>query len=197
MRWLLLALLIGCGFPPFEPGSDLPEASVPAPVGGSDASLSDATAMTGSDVTGTFDMQGTLSALGMEIEVGFVGLFTQEGALESGATLQLELRSTDEPEEVGDTFPEPVSVDPEGRFEGTVVDLIIPAEFSDLLAGDATSDVIFTGRVLSSDCVDGLVGLQLKDAPVSISEMPISIRLDGTFQATRQGAECTFEEATE
>ncbi len=84
-------------------------------------------------------------------------------------------------------------MDDGGAFTGTVIDLIIPADFSPLLAEDATADVEFDGVVLDSDCVRGLLGLQLKEAKVTITDQPLSILLMGTFTATRQGATCTFD----
>ncbi len=189
MRTMLCALvLVGCGeFPPFEPGSDLQEVDAGALV-------PDAMAMTGSDVTGTFDMTGNVMAAGMPIEVGFLGRLTQAGVIMSGeATLQIELLDEDAPEAIPPSFPEPVPMNDGGAFNGTVIDLIIPAEFSDLLAEDANADVEFDGVVLDSDCVRGLLGLQLKEARVTISDQPLSILLMGEFTATRQGATCTFE----
>ena len=198
MRWLWTTCLLvwGCGeFPPFEPGSDLPDPAPPAVTSARpDASLPDATAKVGSDISGNFTIVGELVAVGMPIAVDFLGVFTQDGEIDDGAAmLQLELREAEDPEREGPSFPEPVAVDAEGGFKGTVLDLVIPVEFSDLLLEDANADVEFDGVVRDSDCVQGLLGLQLKDALTAVVEMPLSIRLDGSFRATREGATCDFD----
>lgn len=186
MRYVAVAVLLwGCGdFPPFEPGSDLPEQSPEVPEG---------VAQAASDVTGTFSMTGDVMAAGMPIEVGFVGALTQVGRLGDGdATLQIALVPED-PEAEAPSFAAPTAVSAEGRFKDTVVDLVIPQSFSDLLAEDALADVEFDGLILDSDCLHGNLGLQLKEALTTISPAPLSIRLDGRFTATREGATCTFE----
>jgi hypothetical protein len=200
---LTLAGLFGCA-EPVTPGTDLvdpaPEAvlgtppapAVPAPDGTPPAPGDAVTAQ----LDGEYAVAGSLmNPLGDPIAVDFTGVVTQEGAIEEGdARIHLEVRSKD-----GDgppaSFAEPVAVSPNGAFAGTVVDLLVSGDFSDLLAADVNTDLIFDARILDDDCFSGNLGLQLKEAQVTGFEGPISIRLDGTFTAVRDGAECDFPSA--
>jgi len=186
LRALLALFALGCGdYPPFEPGTDLPEQAAEVPEG---------VALAGSDVTGAFTMAGVVTAAGMAIEVGFTAELTQRGAIGGGeATLMIELVDGDDAEAQHPRFPEPVPVDSTGAFVGTVVDLVVSHETANLLTADASADVEFDGVVLTNDCVHGLLGLQLKDARTTIAEQPLSVRLEGTFNAIREGSECSFE----
>lgn len=200
LSWPLSVLLLavaGCGFP-IEPGSDLPDASPPAVLGPvapqPDVGLPEAEVSEGSDVTGTFDITGALdNPLGEPINLAFIGVATQQGEIASGmATLNIELRNPDTPGEPGPTFDAPAPITATGSFEGAALDLLIPQSFSDLLVEDATADVSLNGQIIDSDCISGLLTLGLKDARIEGLENPISIPLNGTFQAARQGAACNF-----
>ncbi|MCA9538105.1 MAG: hypothetical protein KC620_04420 [Myxococcales bacterium] len=146
------------------------------------------------DLTGRFTIEGTLqNPLGGAIEVHFIGVATQAGALTEGtATLALELRDPSTPDTAGPGFPAPVPIDGEGAFIGTVPDMVVPTHFSDLLRAPANATIALDGRVQSVDCFAGRVDLALLDAQVTVTDTPISLSLEGQFFATREGATCPW-----
>ena len=198
--------LVGCGFP-VEPGSDLPAEAPPAvlgpvpggkePPGGDspDVGLPDAQVDEGVDATGTFDIAGVLdNPLGDPISLVFLAVATQTGEIPSGAaTINIELRNPESPDAPGPTFDAPAPISAAGACDGAANNLVIPQSFSELLAADASADVGIAGQILNSNCIAGTLNFALKDALIMGLDNPISIPLNGTFQATRQGAApCDF-----
>jgi hypothetical protein len=195
----MLAVLSGCYEPPFEPGSDLlPDVGPAVLSSAADGGLADASADEGADINGRFNISGSLpTPVGPEpVDVTFLVQAIQEGTLAGGATVDLWILDEDDPERTDPpppSFEVPAPVDAQGAFEGTVIDLIIPQDFSDLLADDARADVRFQGQILDSDCFFGGFSLTLKEASLTVSDNPVTIPLEnGIFQATRTGASCEF-----
>ena len=140
------------------------------------------------DLTGTFHLAGVVSTpLSPDpIEVAFIAILTQQGGITGGsATLEGELRSAATPAKPGVTFDAPAAIDAEGRFTATVTDFILPKDFSDMLAGDARSDITMEGRVINGDALEGDLEVALKKAPIEgLGE--IDVTLSGTFCGRRQ-----------
>ena len=144
-------------------------------------------------LSGEYTIEGSVvNPLGPPIAVELMAVVDQGGATEEGdAWVLMEVRSTQ-----GDTpparFESPAAVNAGGRFLGTVVDLMVPGDFSELLTDDVNTDLVFDAQIVSDDCFEGALGLQLKDARVEGIDNPISIRLDGTFTAAKTGVSCTW-----
>ena len=195
-----LVALTACYEAPFEPGSDLQDVGPAVLYSESDAGLPDAPAEEGADINGRFDFTGSLpTPVGPEpIEVTLLLQAVQQGTITAGnADIDLLILNSDDPDLMDPpppSFLTPVDIDEVGAFDGTVVDLVIPQDFSDLLAADANSDVRFEGRILDSDCFLGRFTLTLKEAALTIADNPVTIPLEnGEFQAVRQGATCNFD----
>ena len=210
-RWghvWLFSLTLGAAFQlscaeAVSPGSDLTDPAPPAVLGSPpplEVPIPEPTSPTEEGVVGTLDgeytVEGSLTnPLGPPIAVELLAVVDQGGTTEEDdAWVLIEVRSTE-----GDTpparFESPAAINAGGRFSGTVVDLMMPGDFSDLLTDDVNTDLVFDARIVSDDCFEGALGLQLKEAQVEGIDNPISIRLDGTFTAAKTGTACDREDA--
>lgn len=199
MPWLpivaLAALATGCGDPPFEPGSDLPDEAPPAV-------LSDAPPIQDTPppapapdldpaerLDGDYALAASLqSPLGDAIEARFIARITQSGEGE-GATIAIELADPIEPDVTGPTA-DPVALDADRAFYAVVPGLTIDPRFSDLLRAPAAGEVTLDGRPIAPDCLAGRLTLALIDAQVTVVDGPISLSLEGTFTAERTPGAC-------
>lgn len=200
MSWLPLAALAaalaaGCGDPPFEPGSDLPDEAPPAV-------LSDAPPIQDTPppapapdldpaarLDGDYALAASLqSPLGDAIEARFIARITQTGEGE-GATLAIELADPIEPDVTGPTA-DAVALDADRAFYAVVPGLTIDPRFSDLLRAPAAGEVTLDGRPIAADCLAGRLSLALIDAQVTVVDGPISLSLEGTFTAERTPGAC-------
>lgn len=197
ISWLLLAALVaGCGDPPFEPGSDLPDEAPPAVL--SDAPpIQDAPPPAPAPdldpaerLDGEYALTASLqSPLGDAIEARFLARVTQYGEADS-ATIDIELADPIEPDVIGPTTAEPVALDADRAFHAVVSGLTIDPRFSDLLRAPAEGEVTLDGQPIAADCLAGRLSLALIDAQVTVVDGPVSLSLEGTFTAERAPGAC-------
>ncbi|MCG3174171.1 MAG: hypothetical protein GMKNLPBB_02395 [Myxococcota bacterium] len=182
------------------PGSDLPNPA-PREVLGPVAAVErpDGQASEGANITGSFVITGEIvnpTDPQAPIPAKFLGLMTQSGEISSGsATVDAELRDPSQPSASGPRFAQPAAVSASGAFKGSAIGLKIPKSFSAMLAGDADADITLDAQILTSNCFRGLIGLALKEARITGLDGPISIELQGTFGAVREGTRCDFSAA--
>ena len=196
LQWILLAgLVVGstaCDLP-VDPGSDLADAAPPAKLGPMIDTGGDVAARQGSDITGEFDLTARVSSQfdNQVVEVPMRAVADQSGEIRTGmATVELELRPADAPQQPGASTDQPEPIDESGAFQATVTGFTIPADSSDMLQKDTTADVDLDAQIVDSDCFRGDSTITMKDVEVSGSTIP-EVVLEGPFTAHRPGASCS------
>lgn len=179
-----------------EPGEDQADAAPPARLGPEidTATGLDVVARTGADISGEFDVVVRARApMGGEVRVPFLALVEQEGEIASGdATVRMELRRPDAPEEAGATTEEPAEVDEEGAFEAVVDGFTVQAGAFDRLAADTSATVRLVSQIVDGDCFRGDATITMTDVEIEDVPRPIDeVTLEGPFRATRESGACS------
>ena len=180
---------------PVDPGSDRPDGAPPANLGPMIDTGPDVSAEAGTDITGDFDLTAEVSSSFSEqvVEVPIRAVTDQSGEISSGmATVAIELRRADAPDQPGASTEEPAPIDESGAFQATVPGFAIPADSSEMLEEDTTADVELDAQIVDTDCFRGDSTITMKDVKVSGSTIP-EVVLEGPFTAHRLGASCPGE----
>lgn len=193
-RLLVAAAVVAAGACelPVDPGSDLPGDAAPARLGPEVDTGADLSAESGADITGEFDLTARVTSEFSDERIPFSmrALPDQSGEIASGdATVSMELRRPDAPDEPGASTDEPAPIDTSGAFVAEVTGYEIPADSSEMLEEDTTADVELDAQILDADCFRGDATITMRDVVVSGSTIP-ELVLEGPFSAHRVGASC-------
>lgn len=177
---------------PVDPGSDRPDTAPPAKLGPMIDTGADIAAEEGTDISGEFELTAEVSSSFSDqtVTIPMRALPEQSGEISSGmATVTLELRRADAPDQPGASTDEPAEIDESGAFVATVTGFTIPASSSAMLEEDTTADVELDAQIVDADCFRGDTTITMKDVNVSGSTIP-EVVLEGPFSAHRPGASC-------
>lgn len=184
------------------PGGDQVDTAPPAQLGPEidTATRVDVVAETGADISGRFDMVVRAKApTGDEVEIPLLAVVDQQGRVDSGeATVQMELRSPDSPDEAGAQMEEPAEVGAEGGFVAVVEGYTVSADAFGQLASDTDATVRLESQIADSGCFRGDATVTMTDVEIEQAPRPIEqVKLEGPFRAFREPGSCAEGSATD
>lgn len=183
---LVAAAGVACDLP-VDPGTDRPDGAPPARLGPEIDTGADVAAEEGSDITGEFELTARVTSEFSDepVAVPMRAITDQSGEIASGmATVAIQLRSAETPDQPGASTEQPAPIDESGAFQATITDFTVPASSSEMLQEDATADIDLDAQIVNADCFRGDSTVTLRDIGGS------DFVLEGPFTAHRLGASC-------